>query len=222
MLDATKATESSHLSLDVVAAKKAFLQAMKTVYCVHNDEFRCPHEMCKLEGRGDLAKRVNLLSCNPRFSGFQQQDLQNSYHGVSRAKSIEALCKFPKKKLETWTPRKYLSFRRTVCFLEAVFFCARARRGGECSCKTEVFEAEQKPSFISLEHVDYLQEPPLKHLLLKNNVKRAIHFWSKRLSFSSILARLRYDLPGIITSMHLWWTKHTSNVSHPKQDERAI
>lgn len=55
---------------------------------------------------------------------------------------------------------------------------------------TEVCEVEQTPLFNIREHGTYLNDPRLKRLRHKNVVEQIIHFWSQRMSFNIMLARL--------------------------------
>lgn len=72
MLDVTKGAESSQLSSEFVATRKEFLQEMKTLGCVHTQDFRIVCKTQELQGGGFLGESVGSLLCGSLFNVRRQ------------------------------------------------------------------------------------------------------------------------------------------------------
>lgn len=131
LLDASKPTESSHLSPEVMGAQRAFLLAMKTVCRVFNEFFRNLDKTHGLQGYMDLAKSVHLRLCDPPYNIRYQQVLEKMDPEVFNAKDMELYFGFAKNVLKHGGYEHSFSFFcRTVCILVTAFSQSNRRGGG--------------------------------------------------------------------------------------------
>lgn len=68
VLEVTKAAKMTHLSIAVVAAQKALLSAMKTMWCVNTEHCKNLHQTVKVQSDEDLDKSIELLLCNSLYN----------------------------------------------------------------------------------------------------------------------------------------------------------
>lgn len=194
---------------------------MKMVYYVYNKGFWLLHKTHKLQCGKVLCKSVELSVCDAPYNIHRHQNLQNGDHDVFNAHDMEAFCEFAETSLKLGGHGSIV--RSAVQFASWWWcFCARTENRGDGVGKTEVFEVEQTPLFISREHDIYLQDPQLKRLRYTNVAVQATYLWWKGLLFKYMHAHVCYDPLSEIKSSHHKWTNRVSNVLRVAQDERVF
>lgn len=195
-------------------------EEMNLVFYTFDADFRSFEEGHKAGVGEEVAETVCFLLCDPHYKVRRQRELKNIGRDVLEPKDIDDFHDLPKILV--------VPAGRGFLFCSALHYSLWYQRSYSLTTvsndeETEkakineenLFEMEQTPLLYTRPTGHHQQEEPSKRVSQKFVVKRAVHFWRKRLSFSDAIHNVDHDAYEEMISTDRGWINLMSDISGP-------